>query len=82
VNQLRPAALVLISLLLLGFVASVACGQVAAGSSVTATINVTDQDLSESPVAANWPSYNGDYTGRRYSRLDQITPANVSKGNQ
>jgi alcohol dehydrogenase (cytochrome c) len=25
----------------------------------------------------NWPSYNGDHTGRRYSGLTQITPVNV-----
>lgn len=27
----------------------------------------------------NWPTYHGDYTGRRYSGLSQITPANVSR---
>ena len=26
----------------------------------------------------SWPSYNGDYTGRRYSSLKQITPDNIS----
>ena len=40
-------------------------------------INVRFSDLSVSPIGANWPSYNGDYTGRRYSRLNQITRANV-----
>ena len=25
----------------------------------------------------NWLTYSGDYDGRRYSTLDQITPANV-----
>jgi alcohol dehydrogenase (cytochrome c) len=28
-------------------------------------------------ISADWPSYNGDYTGRRYSGLSQITPQNV-----
>ena len=30
-------------------------------------------------AAANWASYDGDNTGRRYRELDEITPANVSK---
>jgi alcohol dehydrogenase (cytochrome c) len=42
-------------------------------------INVRPSDLLVSPVGANWPSYNGDYTGRRYSNLSQITPQNVSQ---
>ena len=25
-----------------------------------------------------WPTYNGDYSGKRYSALTQITPANVT----
>jgi alcohol dehydrogenase (cytochrome c) len=29
-------------------------------------------------IDADWPSYNGDYTGRRYSGLSQITPQNVT----
>ena len=29
------------------------------------------------PLADTWPTYSGDYTGRRYSTLKQITPANV-----
>src|ERR1700761_2589976 len=30
-------------------------------------------------INADWPSYNGDYTGRRYSGLSQITPQNVAE---
>jgi alcohol dehydrogenase (cytochrome c) len=29
------------------------------------------------PLAGDWTSYSGDYTGQRYSRLTQVTPANV-----
>ena len=46
-------------------------------SSVSAVPNVSNEDLLTQPVGENWPSYNGDYTGRRYSGLDQITPGNV-----
>ena len=28
-------------------------------------------------IKSDWPSYNGDYTGKRFSGLDQITPQNV-----
>ena len=31
------------------------------------------------PPADSWPSYHGDYSGKRHSRLTQITPQNVSK---
>ncbi len=30
------------------------------------------------PPADSWPSYHGDYSGRRHSPLTQITPQNVS----
>ena len=42
-------------------------------------VNVRFSDLLVSPIGADWPSYNGDYTGRRYSKLDQITRANVGQ---
>ncbi len=29
------------------------------------------------PPTDTWPTYNGDYTGRRYSTLDQINSKNV-----
>ncbi len=29
------------------------------------------------PLRATWPTYSGDYTGRRYSALTQVTPATV-----
>ncbi len=29
------------------------------------------------PTADAWPTYHGDYTGQRHSKLSQITPANV-----
>jgi alcohol dehydrogenase (cytochrome c) len=31
------------------------------------------------PADTNWPNYNGDYTGRRFSALSQITTANVHR---
>src|ERR1700742_1850772 len=30
------------------------------------------------PPADSWPSYHGDYSGRRHSKLTQITPQNVN----
>jgi len=41
-------------------------------------IDVQQSDLLQKQPMSNWVSYNGDYTGRRYSGLDQVTPANVS----
>jgi alcohol dehydrogenase (cytochrome c) len=40
---------------------------------------VRAEDLLTNPVGANWTSYNGDYTGRRYSSLREINTANVQK---
>jgi alcohol dehydrogenase (cytochrome c) len=40
-------------------------------------INVLSEDLLASQPAANWVSYNGDYSGRRHSELTQINPRNV-----
>jgi alcohol dehydrogenase (cytochrome c) len=42
-------------------------------------IDIRTQDLEASRVTDNWLSYHGDYTGRRYSSLEQITPGNVSQ---
>jgi alcohol dehydrogenase (cytochrome c) len=41
--------------------------------------NVTVEDLLARPVGANWTSYNGDYTGQRYSSLREINTANVAR---
>jgi alcohol dehydrogenase (cytochrome c) len=42
-------------------------------------VDVKTEELNLQPVAANWPSYNGDYTGQRFSNLDQINQTNVSQ---
>jgi alcohol dehydrogenase (cytochrome c) len=47
--------------------------------SVFTSIQVTSEALAAQPVGANWLSYNGDYTGRRFSSLVQITPKNVEQ---
>jgi alcohol dehydrogenase (cytochrome c) len=46
-------------------------------SSEPAKIDVRAEDLLVSPPEANWTSYNGDYTGRRYSRLAEINAVTV-----
>ena len=47
--------------------------------SVSTSIQVTSEALAAQPVGANWLSYNGDYTGRRFSSLGQITPKNIQQ---
>jgi alcohol dehydrogenase (cytochrome c) len=46
---------------------------------VVADVNVSADDLLAQPSGTNWISYNGDYTGRRYSSLNEITSANVAQ---
>src|SRR5882757_5978301 len=53
--------------------------QEASSVSVSTSIHVTSEALAAQPVGANWLSYNGDYTGRRFSSLEQITPRNVGQ---
>lgn len=47
--------------------------------STSGLIDVKQSDLMQSPMKDDWVSYNGDYTGRRYSALTQVTPQNVSQ---
>lgn len=44
-----------------------------------AIINVQASDLVARTLADNWLTYNGDYSGRRFSSLSEITPADVSQ---
>jgi len=52
-------------------------GQQPIGQQSSGVTAVRAEDLLASPVGANWTSYNGDYTGRRYSALREISAANV-----
>ena len=68
--------------LLLGFAcfcgnAAVAHCQGTAGPRDLGEINVLPGDLLSTTLRDNWSSYNGDYTGRRYSSLAQVTPDNA-----
>jgi alcohol dehydrogenase (cytochrome c) len=42
-------------------------------------LQVSADDLRAQPAGANWTSYNGDYSGRRFSSLREINIANVSQ---
>jgi alcohol dehydrogenase (cytochrome c) len=48
-------------------------------TSVAARVDVAPSQLLATPVDHNWLSYNGDYSGRRYSALREIDKANVSQ---
>jgi len=48
-------------------------------SSTSTTVNVGPSELAARPIGRNWVSYNGDYTGRRFSTLSQINAHNVSQ---
>jgi len=50
-----------------------------AGKDVTTQVNVVTEDLLKAQSGTNWLTYNGDYSGRRYSELAQITTKNVAQ---
>ena len=53
------------------------CVATMSAASEPTTTGVRSEDLLVQPAAENWISYNGDYSGRRYSGLKEITPVNV-----
>jgi alcohol dehydrogenase (cytochrome c) len=70
--------------LLGGFCVSILLGaplaaQAGKDNSISTKIDVQPSQLISAPVSANWLSYNGDYTGRRYSALREINPDNVAQ---
>jgi alcohol dehydrogenase (cytochrome c) len=46
---------------------------------ISKPIDVRSEDLLVQPPAGNWISYNGDYSGRRYSGLSEINTSSVGK---
>jgi alcohol dehydrogenase (cytochrome c) len=48
-------------------------------ASSKSAFQVDTTDLLTQPVGENWPSYNGDYTGRRFSSLAKINRSNVAQ---
>jgi alcohol dehydrogenase (cytochrome c) len=68
----------------LAMVALAGCLALAASSdlpqeSISTIIDVLPAELTAQPPGANWLSYNGDFTGRRYSSLAQISRRNVAQ---
>src|SRR5580692_4573268 len=57
----------------------VAMGQEKSGTAISTLVDVHPDELSVQPPGANWLSYNGDYTGRRYTGLEQINRSNVNQ---
>jgi len=49
------------------------------GSDRNGIVDVSTADLMKRSIHEDWPSYNGDYTGRRYSSLMQVTPENAHR---
>ena len=70
---------ILLAVVILGLWSLPGKTQVAGTSVSNLSADVPPQRLSAKPVGADWLSYNGDYTGQRYSSLDEITPRNVSQ---
>lgn len=57
--------------------AAVAYCQRTAASPASGEVHVQTEDLVSTTLRDNWTSYNGDYTGRRYTSLTQVTPENA-----
>jgi alcohol dehydrogenase (cytochrome c) len=77
-RTMRPHRRILgVAVLLAPFVA---LGQspVTPPTSVSVAIDVHQDALAVQPIGGNWPSYNGNYSGQRYSGLAGINAQNVS----
>ena len=47
-------------------------------STHSSTVSVDPNTIGQAPVTS-WPTFNGDYSGARYSTLTQIRPANLKR---
>jgi acido-empty-quinoprotein group A len=56
---------------------AISCAPVALGGQTTGRPQGVDPATAVKPPIDAWPTYNGDYSGRRYSPLKQITADNV-----
>jgi len=48
-------------------------------ASISTLIDVQPADMRSQPAGPNWLSYNGDYTGQRFTGLNQIDRTNVAQ---
>jgi alcohol dehydrogenase (cytochrome c) len=69
---------ILQAMLFCGAFAILATAQEKASLDLHSMIEVQPTDLAAQPPGANWISYNGDYSGRRFSGLAEINERNVS----
>ena len=58
--------------------ASVVAGALIGSALAASNVYLSPEAIGKPPIDS-WTTFNGDYTGQRYSTLTQITPANVSK---
>ncbi|HKC72503.1 MAG TPA: hypothetical protein VKB60_12805, partial [Terriglobales bacterium] len=68
-SEVKRVILLAASLLVLAFSVG--------GFPATARAQEPNEQMLLHPPANSWPSYHGDYSGRRHSSLVQITPKNV-----
>lgn len=76
--EMKRLATAVFLILITTFLGQWLMGQ-AGGSDATSALQVSREDLLTRPVGENWPSYNGDYTGRRFSSLREINRGNVAQ---
>lgn len=60
------------------FLLAIAAATIACAADGPARVSLNPDNIGAAPVA-NWPTFNGDYSGRRYSTLTQISAANVDR---
>jgi acido-empty-quinoprotein group A len=61
-----------------GILAAIATAALAVAASPVLHVSLDPGALGKAPVTS-WPTFNGDYSGQRYSTLTQINPKNVSR---
>ena len=61
-----------------GFCTAIATAALAGAAFHAQSVLVDPDTMGNAPVT-NWPTFNGDYSGKRYSTLTQINPANLDR---
>ena len=61
-----------------GFCTAIASAALAGASLHMPVVSVDPNTIGKAPVTS-WPTFNGDYSGERYSTLTQIGPANLNR---